>query len=59
MSALTHLKLGLTVIGLILFAYGMRADDTRLRWIGIAFFAVAAILRFVRRRTPEDDRSND
>jgi hypothetical protein len=50
MSALTQLKLGLVVIGLILFGYGLRVDHERLRWIGIAFLAAAAALRFVRPR---------
>lgn len=50
MSALTQLKLGLVLIGLILFGYGLRVDNERLRWIGIAFLAAAVVLRFVRRR---------
>jgi hypothetical protein len=50
MSALTQLKLGLALIGLILFGYGLRVDDSRLRWIGVLFLALAAVLRFVRPR---------
>lgn len=46
MSALSHVKLGLAVAGVILWGYGVRADLAWLRWVGIAFLAVAAALRF-------------
>lgn len=49
MSTLTKVKLGLTLIGLILFAYGARMDDATIRSIGIAFVAVAWVMRFVKR----------
>lgn len=52
MSTLTRLKLGLTLIGLILFAYGARMDVASIRMVGIAFVAVAWVLRFVRRSGP-------
>jgi len=55
MSALSQLKLGLALIGLILFGYGMRVDDGRLRWMGIGFLAAAAMLRFIRKRRPPDE----
>ena len=48
MSALSQLKLGLALIGLILFGYGMRVDDMTLRWIGVGFLAAATVLRFVK-----------
>lgn len=50
MSTLTKVKLGLTLIGLILFAYGARMDDATIRAIGIGFVAVAWVMRFVKRR---------
>ncbi|MBK8062044.1 MAG: hypothetical protein IPK33_30275 [Gemmatimonadetes bacterium] len=52
MSTLTKVKLGLTLIGLILFAYGARMDDATIRSIGIGFVAVAWAMRFVRRVHP-------
>ncbi len=52
MSGLTKFKLGLTLIGLILFFYGVRVDDERLRLIAIGFVAAASILRFVKPRVP-------
>lgn len=58
MSTLTKAKLALTIMGLILFAAGVRLDDTRLRTIAIALVAVAWALRFVKGRgTPA--RSGD
>jgi hypothetical protein len=54
-SWLTQLKLGLAIIGLMLWGYGYRVDDGRMRLFGIAFLAVAAILRFVRRGPPPDE----
>ena len=64
MSALTQLKLGLASIGLVLFGYGIRTDMERMRWIGIAFLAAAAVLRFVgprssRRGRPADDPDDE
>jgi len=52
MSTLTTVKVALGVIGLIVWGYGVRVDDPLIRWIGIAFFAAAVILRFVSRRGP-------
>ena len=46
MSAITHLKLGFAVAGVITWGYGVRADLSWLRWIGIGFLALAAALRF-------------
>ena len=63
MSALTQLKLGLVFIGLVLFGYGVRTETEQTRWIGIAFLAAAAVLRFVgprsSRRGPHADESED
>lgn len=50
MSPLSHLKLGLAVVGIILWGYGVRSDVNWLRWTGIGFLAVAAVLRFLNRR---------
>ena len=46
MTRLSHLKLGLTAVGVILLMYGIRTDQNRFRWFGIAFVAAAVILRF-------------
>ncbi|MCC6772919.1 MAG: hypothetical protein IT360_17145 [Gemmatimonadaceae bacterium] len=54
MTSLTKLKLGLTIIGLILFFYGVRVDSTTLRMIAIGFVAVASLLRFAKRDKDAD-----
>jgi hypothetical protein len=48
-TPLTRAKLGLAVAGLLCFAFGMRTNDARLRWVGVGLVAVAWLLRFVRR----------
>jgi hypothetical protein len=55
MSLLVRLKLALFVIGLILWAWGYRSDDSYFRIAGIVVLAIAFVLRFVgrRRRTPD------
>jgi hypothetical protein len=43
-------QFALAIMGLVVWGYGYRTDDTTLRWIGIGFFAAATILRFAKRR---------
>jgi hypothetical protein len=50
MTRRTEIQLALLVIGLVLWGYGQRIDDGRLRAIGIIFFAVATALRLLKRR---------
>lgn len=50
MGTLTRAKLALSIMGLILFAAGVRLDDARLRTVAIALVAVAWALRFVKGR---------
>lgn len=52
MSTLTKAKVALAVMGLIIFAAGVRFDDSRLRSVAIGFVAVAWILRFVKSKSP-------
>jgi len=40
------------LIAAILLAWGIRADDSALRWAGIAFLFIALILRFFKPRKP-------
>lgn len=54
MSTVNRLKLVLVVVGMLVFAYGMRADLHVIRWIGIAFVALAWALRFWRRPVAGD-----
>jgi hypothetical protein len=52
-SPVTVVKIALAVVGLLVFGYGIRVDSTAVRWAGIAFVAVAVLLRFVKPR-PRD-----
>lgn len=49
MSKRTTVQLALLVVGIIVWGYGQRIDDPSLRLVGIAFFALATMLRFFRR----------
>ena len=45
----TTFQLAFLVMGLIIWGYGQRIDDATIRLVGIAFFAVAFVLRFFKR----------
>jgi hypothetical protein len=45
----TLAKLALMLIAAILLGWGIRTDDTALRWAGIGFLFIALILRFIKR----------
>ena len=45
-------KLALMLIAAVLIAWGIRTDDSALRWAGIAFLFIALILRFFKPRNP-------
>jgi hypothetical protein len=47
-SPFTIAKLALMLIAAILLAWGIRSDDSALRWAGIAFLFIALILRFIK-----------
>jgi hypothetical protein len=46
-NSLTHLKLGLATAGFITFGYGARIDNATVRWVGIALFIAAFLVRFL------------
>lgn len=53
MARRTQIQLALLVIGLVVWGYGQRIDDGRLRVVGIVFFGAATLLRlFKKRDTP-------
>jgi hypothetical protein len=55
MERVTVLKIACALAGVGIFAYGVRAEDTVIRWVGIGFVILAFLLRFVKKRVPEDD----
>jgi len=58
MTHRTEIQLALLVMGLIVWGYGQRTDDSRLTWIGLAFFVAATILRFFKKR-PEQEHDQE
>jgi hypothetical protein len=48
----TIAKLALMLVAAILLGWGIRTDDSALRWAGIAFLFIAMILRFFKPRAP-------
>lgn len=58
-SSLTAAKLVTALVGIGLFGTGIRWDEPALRWAGIAMVALAWMLRFARRRTPDGSQLPD
>ena len=54
MTPITAAKLALALMAAILFAYGVRSEDSVVRWVGIAFVIVAFLLRFLKKRAPDE-----
>jgi len=52
MTTITKVKMVFVGVGLALFAVGIRLDDARFRYAGIACVAIAWVLRFARTRAP-------
>ncbi len=46
MGLFTSAKLALALIAAILLGWGIRNDDSALRWAGMAFLLIALALRF-------------
>ena len=62
MSRRSTFQVAFLLMGLIIWGYGQRVDDPTIRLVGIAFFAVAFLLRFfksseTRHRDEEEDLS--
>ena len=55
MDRIVVLKIACALAGVGIFAWGVRSEDSVTRWIGIAFVIVAFLLRFMKKRVPEDD----
>ena len=48
----TPIQLALLGAGMVVWGYGQRTDDSRLTYVGLAFFAAAFLLRFMRTKEP-------
>jgi hypothetical protein len=54
MTRLTIIKLVLLLVGLLVFAYGVRENLAEVRWAGIAFVAAALLLRLLPKKRQSD-----
>ena len=55
MTRYTQIKIGLAAVGVLVWAYGYRANDPTIRLIGIIFLALAVILRLLPKRLRDDE----
>lgn len=55
MDRVTVLKIALALAGVGLFAYGVRSEDTIVRWVGVGCVIAAFLLRFVKKRVPDEE----
>ena len=53
MDRVTIAKVACALVGLAIFAYGIRTDNNVVRWVGIGLVIVAFLLRFVRKKPVE------
>ena len=54
MTRRTEIQLALLAIGVIVWGYGQRTEDSRLTYIGLGFFVVATAMRFFKRRDDQN-----
>jgi Na+(H+)/acetate symporter ActP len=54
MERVMVLKIACALAGVGIFAYGVRSEDNVVRWVGIAFVIVAFLLRFLKKRAPDE-----
>ena len=59
MTTLVKLKLAVAAVGLIIWAWGYRTDDSFLRISGIVVLTIAFLLRFVGRRARASEATED
>lgn len=55
MNRYLQIKLVLAAAGILILIWGLRADDTMIRWIGIGLLAASVLLRFVPKRLRDED----
>lgn len=46
MTPFVTVRAAVTIIGILVFVYGVRADSTEIRWGGVGVLAAAFLLRF-------------
>jgi len=59
MTSITKVKMAFAGAGIALYAVGIRLDDARWRYAGIAGIAIAFLMRFVKPREPSNQLPNE
>jgi hypothetical protein len=52
-------KVGFALAGIATFGVGIRVDDARVRWVGVALVAIAWFLRFAGPRSTRHGRPDE
>jgi hypothetical protein len=55
MGRRTEIQVALLIAGILVWGYGQRTENAVLQYTGIAFFAVATLLRFFKKKPPSDE----
>ena len=55
MAYRTELQIALLVVGMIVWGYGQRSQNTVLQYLGLGFFAAAAALRIFKKKQSDKD----
>jgi hypothetical protein len=50
----TEIQIVLIIVGMIIWGYGQRSENTVLQYTGLGFFAAATALRFAKKKPPDD-----
>ena len=50
----TEIQIVLIIVGMIVWGYGQRSENTVLQYTGLGFFAAATALRFAKKKPPDD-----
>jgi hypothetical protein len=50
-----RIKLALSIIGIAVLIWGVRADDPVIRWVGIGILAASVLMRLIPRRLRDSD----
>jgi hypothetical protein len=53
MDRVTVAKIAFALAGVGVFAYGIRSEDTVIRWVGIGFVVLAFLLRFLKKKVED------
>ncbi|MEX2152882.1 MAG: hypothetical protein WD825_06040 [Gemmatimonadaceae bacterium] len=57
MSRLLQVRLAIAIIGIVIWAYGVAADEAQVRLVGIILLATSLVLRFTPKRFQRNEDS--